>query len=174
MNQRNFVDMKLNVAPEEFKRQYLNYPSPPSPPPEEMAAQAERMKEKVFADMEAGFSRMTAATISHPKPLPTVNELYDAMAAMKAECDRIASQIPDTQIIITGTIKGPPENLATTGGNVFITFPRRKPVDIVWLASWIKGMKASELRIAGCGSDPGTANRRNVGDAGPAETGRHV
>lgn len=114
-------------------------------PPEEMAAQAERMTERVIANMEAGFSRMTAATISHPKPLPTVNELYDAMMAMKAECDRIARQIPDTQIIITGTIKGPPENLATTGGNVFITFPRRKPVDIAWLVPWLKGVKGYEL-----------------------------
>lgn len=76
---------------------------------------------------------------------PTVNELYDAMMAMKAECDRIARQIPDTQIIITGTIKGPPENLATTGGNVFITFPRRKPVDIAWLVPWLKGVKGYEL-----------------------------
>lgn len=70
----------------------------------------------------------------------------DELYAAKAVCDRISSQIPNTQIIITGTIKGPPENLAMTGGNVFITFPRRKPVDIEWLFHLLTDVKAYEMR----------------------------
>lgn len=141
MSQRDFVDMKLNIDPGEFKRQYLNYPSPP---PEEMAAQAERMTVQVMSSVENAYS-LSFATICKPSPLPTIDELYDAMRAMKAQCDRIASQIPDTQIMITGTVKGPPKGLAQIdGGNVFIAFPRRNPIDLKWLAPWLKDVKAYE------------------------------